>query len=62
MESGHNSLHDRPRILKVKELVKPVKAPIIYGPRRVGKTTLVKGYKNATFSLINRDNYLDFVL
>jgi uncharacterized protein len=36
------------RSYKVNELVKPGKALIIYGPRRIGKTTLLTGFLSST--------------
>ena len=36
------------RIYNIEKIIKPNKALIIYGPRRVGKTTLLKAFLNKT--------------
>ena len=37
-----------PRIYDIEKLLKPQKVLVIYGPRRVGKTTLLQNYLNST--------------
>ncbi len=37
-----------PRIYDIEKLLKPQKVLVIYGPRRVGKTTLLQNYLNTT--------------
>ena len=51
---------------KVLDYLRPNKAVIILGARRVGKTKTpslwTKGYPDATFNLIDRSNYMDFII